>query len=108
MLKSSLTVVLTIVLLTSGLFTVVTAQPKTKKRQPTDFQFRELDKNGDKQISEAEFLGEKTKNARDNARILFTSLDQDRSGHLSGEEFKTIKRLLTRPGQTGGGANEWK
>lgn len=86
-------------LLVTAVASAADAQRVSRKRKATDWRFREMDANGDKRLTETEFIGEAKKEAREKAKREFMSFDRDRNHVITHEEFKAIKMLLTQPGQ---------
>jgi EF-hand domain pair len=70
---------------------VALAGKKGKKKDPMAV-FKKLDANGDKKLSETEFVGKKTGKKADKARKRFKKLDKSGDGFLSFEEFKARKK----------------
>jgi Ca2+-binding EF-hand superfamily protein len=65
------------------------AAPKRPIR-PTDELFNKLDANGDKRLTEREFVGEKTGVAKDKAKKLFKTLDKDSDKSVYIRKFKKL------------------
>ena len=63
------------------------AAPDKKKPDP-DAAFAKMDKNGDKKLSEEEYVGKKKDDAATKAKARFAKLDKDSDGSLTLEEFK--------------------
>jgi Ca2+-binding EF-hand superfamily protein len=83
---------LLLAILASGVTATAEAQSSQKKRKVIDFVFHELDTNGDKQLSEHEFVGKKSGEGKEQARKQFRSFDRDRDRSLTHKEYLELKR----------------
>ncbi len=63
-----------------------------KPKQSPEQRFAKLDKDGDKKLSEEEFIGKKTDEAKAKAEKLFSKLDKDKDNSLSFEEFNVTPK----------------
>jgi hypothetical protein len=88
--KTTISSMVALAILAIGCMSTTEAQAATKKRKIVDFVFHELDANGDKNLSEHEFIGKKSGEAKESARKRFRALDGDSDRSLSHTEFKAF------------------
>ncbi|HVU86854.1 MAG TPA: hypothetical protein VHD36_06010 [Pirellulales bacterium] len=84
--KSVLSWILVLSMLLVGIGSAVEAQARTKTQY--DEEFSRLDRNSDKRLSEQEYVGKKTGEAKERARRDFKNLDRDENKSLSYKEYK--------------------
>lgn len=89
--KSMICSILTLTVLALGVTHAVAAPDKAPKK-PAEERFAKLDANGDKKLSEEEFVGKKTGEAKDKAGKRFGKLDKDGDKSLSFEEFNVTPK----------------
>jgi hypothetical protein len=89
--KSMICSILTLAVLAVG-GTHVFAAPEKAPKKPAEERFAKLDANGDKKLSEEEFIGKKTGEAKDKAGKRFGKLDKDGDKSLSFEEFNVTPK----------------
>jgi len=83
--KSKLSWMLTLAILSFGAASYVKAEPPT--RESSEWRFKELDANGDKRLSEQEYTGEKLGKAKAKAKKQFKGLDRNGDESLSFREY---------------------
>jgi hypothetical protein len=74
--------------------TTVSHAADRKRKKIIDFAFHEFDANKDNKLSEKEFVGIKTGEAKEAARRKFKSLDKNGDSILSPSEHKKPKSFL--------------
>jgi hypothetical protein len=88
LMKSSL--VLPLAILVVGFASTAGAE---SRRRAHDAQFQALDTNEDRRLSEREFLGQKTGEAKERSKRQFKELDRDGDEELSVKEYRRIYSL---------------
>jgi Ca2+-binding EF-hand superfamily protein len=83
--KKLCTLLLTLAFVAGAVGTVA-AQEKPKKTP--EERFAALDKDGDKKLSEQEFIGKAAADKAENAKKRFKRFDKDSDGSVTLEEFK--------------------
>jgi hypothetical protein len=77
-----------VAMLAYGAPAAMAAKPKKSPEQ----RFARLDKDGDKKLTEEEFIGKKTDEAKSKAEKRFSRLDKDKDHSLSFEEFNVTPK----------------
>ncbi|MFQ5731505.1 MAG: EF-hand domain-containing protein [Planctomycetaceae bacterium] len=78
---------------TAGVLADTGFAAKKKKKKRTDEQiFARLDKDGDKKVTEEEFVGKRTGKKAARAKKRFSKIDKNGDGSLTLEEFKARKK----------------
>ena len=80
------------------LFGLCTAGLMAQKKSP-EARFAKLDKNGDKKLSLAEYLGKKQAEQSAKKEKRFKALDKDNDGFLTLDEFKGSAKAKKRKGK---------
>jgi Ca2+-binding EF-hand superfamily protein len=86
--KSVFSRVLTGLILAVAIATACDAYAAPKSQY--DEEFSKMDRNGDKRLSEQEFMGKTTGEAREKAKRKFKTLDRDDNKSLSVKEYRKL------------------
>lgn len=90
--RNGLLVVLILCVLTLSSTLAVAAKPK----RSAEDRFARLDTNSDKKLTEEEFIGKKTGEAKSKAEKRFSKLDKDNDDSLTFEEFNVTRKKKSK------------
>jgi len=92
--KSTIFGLLALAIFAIGVTPATVSQAGQKKRKLVDSAFHEFDANRDKGLSESEFVGPRTGQAKESARREFKALDRDHDQSVTRLEFKDSRWSL--------------